>query len=249
MLAPRSARHLLFGGLFLLQSVVLANIATGHQFRPALVGNGPHSLANLIDGKKLVEKGQRDGVVMFEAAIAPGSTGVVDWTWCHARPESKLLKAEVQNALLNSSFVPASIDGKPVEVIFYGTVVFVVRDGQPHVRIFANQDREALAQQSDFIEPQILTDTDDFEGAKPYLEVVRHHARAGRALISITVDAEGKLRASRVVKEEPTGLNIGAAALKTYSTAKFIPGFRNGAPVTCTVERDWAVRGFVHRRL
>jgi len=245
MRSPRVRRPFLpFAAIF---AIVSINCAGAHQFRPALVGNGPKSLANLIDEKKLAAKGQGDAVVMFEAAIAPDDSGFVASTWCHGGPESKLLKTEVQNALLHASFVPAAIDGKLVPAVFHGTVVFAVRNGQPHLRVFANQDREALAQESDFIEPQELIGTDDFDDAKPYLEVVRHHTRSGRALLSITVDAGGKLRDARVLKEDPTGLNIGAAALKTYSSVKFIPGFRNGSPVTCTVERDWAVHGFRRR--
>jgi hypothetical protein len=224
--------------------VSLAHAESPHRYRPALIGNGPRSLVNLIDGRNLVSKGQGDGLVMFEATIAPTSSGPVEVIWCHATPESKLLKAEVQNALRNASFIPALVDGKPVEVVFYGTVIFMVRDGRPYVHVFANQDREALAEQTDFVEPQLLVGTDDFVDAKPYLEVVRHHTRVGHARLIITVDANGRLREALVLREEPTGLNIAAAALKTYSTEKFIPGFRNGSPVTCTVEREWAVRGY-----
>jgi TonB family protein len=80
------------------------------------------------------------------------------------------------------------------------------------------------------------------------LVIVKNHGRAGRAILSITVDADGKMRDRRLVREEPAGLNIGAAAMKAYATAKFIPGFRNGKPVACTFEEDWAVRGYRYRR-
>ena len=39
--------------------------------RPALVGNSPSALVNLIDSEGLFRKGQRDAWVMFEAAILP----------------------------------------------------------------------------------------------------------------------------------------------------------------------------------
>jgi hypothetical protein len=214
--------------------------------RPALVGNGPKSLVNLIDTRKLVAKGQGDGVVMFNASV--DDDGSVFWAWCHARPESGRLKTEVERALLHATFSPAVIDGKSVGVGFYGTVVFAVRNGHPYLRVFANQASDELARESDFIEPQMLLDSGDWEKARPYLEVVRHHARAGFAVLSISVDAEGHLGGLKLVREEPKGLNIGAAAMKGYSTAKFIPAFRDGKPVACTFERDWNVRGYTFRR-
>jgi hypothetical protein len=215
-------------------------------FRPALVGNGPKSLVNLIDTKKLAARGQGDGVVMFNASV--DDDGSVFWAWCHARPESGRLKAEVERALLHATFFPAVVDGKSAGVSFYGTVVFAIRDGHSYLRVFANQASDELARESDFIEPQMLLGSGDWEKGRTYLEVVRHHARAGFAVLSISVDVEGHLRGLQLVREEPKGLNIGAAAMKGYSTAKFIPAFRDGRPVACTFERDWNVRGYTYRR-
>jgi hypothetical protein len=222
--------------------------AAQHHYRPALVGNGPKSLVNLIDRQKLVEKGQRDGVVMFDAAVDDDASGSVTWIWCHASPEAKALKAEVEKELLHASFVPAMIDGKRVSVEMHGTAMFTVRDGRPYLKVFANQDPDELARQSDYIQPQMLVDSEDWEDARPMLEVVRLHARAGHAVLSITVDGEGNVRDRHLVREEPGGLNIGAAAMKTYSTARFTPGFRNGKAVACTFNEDWAVRGYRYRR-
>jgi len=39
------------------------------RFRPALIGNGPNALINLIDTKKLMEKGQRDGLLLFTCLL------------------------------------------------------------------------------------------------------------------------------------------------------------------------------------
>jgi hypothetical protein len=246
MSSPLNARHLLFSGLLFLQSIPLANIATAHQFRPALVGNGSHSLVNLIDNQKLLAKGQPDSLVMFDAGIQ--EDGSVDWIWCHAPPEAKTLKEEVEKALRHAAFVPATIDGGKVAILFHGTVIFINQGGRPHLRVFANQDRSELARQGDYIQPQMILDSEDWEGAQPMLAVVKNHARAGHAALAITVDEQGTIRDRRLLREDPTGLNIGAAALKVFSTAKFLPGFRNGQPVGCTFEEDWAVRGYVYHR-
>jgi hypothetical protein len=235
-------------GVFIgLQIAALSAPAAGHSYRPALVGNGPKSLVNLIDGQKLIEKGQQDGVVMFDV-IVNGSDGSADLVWCHGPREVKLLKTEVQRAALNASFVPALIDGKPVDVAFHGAAIFVVREGHPYLKIFANQDADELARQTDYIQPQLVPDSTDWDAAKPMLEVVRRHARTGHAILSITLEADGKVRDRHLLEEDPPGLNIGAAALKAYANARFVPGFRNGKPVACTFKEDWAVRGYVYRR-
>ncbi len=239
---------LLLGGCFVLSPSVEGAPEATPRFRPALVGNGPRSLVNLIDVQKLLAKKQGDGVVMFDAAIEADNNGSVSWIWCHAAPGSETLKEEVTKELRHASFIPALINGKEVDVVFYGTVIFTAREGRPYLRVFANQDRAALAQQSDLIQPQMLLDSEDWEGAKPLLEVVRMHARTGHAVLSVTVEVNGKVRDVHLVREEPTRLNIGAAALKAYATAKFIPAFRNGKPVTDTFESDWAVRGYRYRR-
>ena len=217
-------------------------------FRPALIGDGPKSLVNLIDTQKLLAKGQGDGVVMFDVAIDADDGGSVSWIWCHAAPGSEVLKEEVTKKLREASFVPALVNGKPVPIGFHGTVIFAVRAGRPYLRVFANQNRTALAQESDLIEPQMLRGSSNWKEAQPLLEVVRQHARAGYAVVSITVDPAGQMRDLHLVREDPAGLNIGAAAVRYYAHAKFIPAFRDGKPIACTFERDWAVRGYRYRR-
>jgi hypothetical protein len=246
LLVPAMLSIVLFPGLCFL---VRPAAATNAEFRPALVGNGPKSLVNLINGRRLIEKGQGDAVVMFDAVIEDDPDGSVEVMWCRPGPGAKLLKNEVQNALARASFVPALIDGKRVSVVFHGTVIFMVRDGRPYLRVLANEDRNELAQQSNYIQPQLIFGSRDWYGVQAMLDVVKHHARTGHAVLSITVDADGKMQDRHLLYEEPKGLNIGPAAMKAYATAKFIPGFRNGKPVTCTFEEDWAVRGYVYHRL
>jgi hypothetical protein len=45
------------------------------RIQPALIGNGPKALINPIDTKKLVEKGQHDGLLMFSCYV--GASGIV----------------------------------------------------------------------------------------------------------------------------------------------------------------------------
>lgn len=112
----------------------------------------------------------------------------------------------------------------------------MVRDGRPRLQVFANQDRNELARGSDYIQPQMILGTDDWDEAKEYLGVLTHHWKTGIAVVSIAVDEEGKRKAMHLVREDPKGLNLGAAALKTMSTAQFIPAFRDGRLVAATFE-------------
>ncbi|MBX6326202.1 MAG: hypothetical protein IRY93_09230, partial [Chthoniobacterales bacterium] len=41
------------------------------EFRPALIGSGPHALINTIDTADLIKKGQKDAAVMFTCLVAP----------------------------------------------------------------------------------------------------------------------------------------------------------------------------------
>lgn len=217
-------------------------------FRPALIGNGPKSLVNLIDTTRLVREGQQDAVVMFDAAIDVDEGGFVSGSLCYGGPDSKPLQKEVAKELQRSVFIPALAHGKPVGVFFRGSVVFMVRDGRPRLQVFANQDRNELARGSDYIQPQMILGTDDWDEAKEYLGVLTHHWKTGIAVVSITVDEEGKRKAMHLVREDPKGLNLGAAALKTMSTAEFIPAFRDGRVVAATFEMFDYMYGYRRHR-
>ena len=41
------------------------------EVRPALIGTGPNSLINTIDGADLIKKGQKEAAVMFSCLVAP----------------------------------------------------------------------------------------------------------------------------------------------------------------------------------
>ena len=64
-------RALAFSVVALLSIVDLAKLqAAEPRFRPALIGNGPKALINMIDTKKLMEKGQRDGLLNFQCLVS-----------------------------------------------------------------------------------------------------------------------------------------------------------------------------------
>ncbi len=216
------------------------------QFRPALIGNGPKALVNVINTKRLMEKGQRDGLVMFRCYVSrsgqPGGYYVGQRTLgiqvYRETPGAKLLKDEVEHAIISCRFIPAIDNGGRNDVLFTGTVVFSVTDGKPHLRIYANQSRDDLKKGNDFIAPQVVANTVDWEGSKYDLaaQKARVYRQKGAIELSITVDANGNQKDMKVILEDPPGFGLGTTARDAYAKAKWIPGFRNGHAVECTFD-------------
>lgn len=211
------------------------------QVRPALVGNGPNALINLIDTKKLMEKGQGDGLLMFTCHV--NLDGKVQFYYIYwETPGSKLLKEDVGNALWACRFIPAIYNGHRTEVSVAGTVVFLVKDGKPHLRVYLNQNHDDVAKGNDFIAPQLLTNTIGWEAARSDPAVVKAslYKKEGAIQLSITVDANGNQKGLKVILEDPPGRGFGDAERSIYAKARWIPGFRNGHPVECTFDyAEW----------
>src|SRR6266516_622584 len=213
--------------------------ATEPQVQPALIGNGPKALINVIDTKKLMEKGQRDGLVMFKAWV--NLWGMV-WVYNTYRetPGSELLKEKVGDALIGCRFSPAIYNGKRTDVALLGTVVFVVADGKPHLRIYMNQNHDDLAKGNEFNAPQLVASSVDFKGSQYEWSGYKYGGVGWTTQLSVSVDANGNQKDLKVTLEDPPGFGFGAMARNAYAKAKWIPGFRNGRPVYCTFEYpDW----------
>lgn len=204
------------------------------RFRPALIGNGPKALINLIDTKKLMEKGQGEGLLNFQCLVSTSGQPVNPVTY-RSTPGSEALEKEVMSALWSCRFIPAIYDGKLTEVLFLGTVLFIVADGKPHLRIYANQNRDDIAKGSDFIAPQLIPGTrKKISLVQDELGKARIYHEKGIVELSTTVDANGNQKHIRVLSEDPPGFNFGRAELELSWGAKYTPGFRNGRPVDCT---------------
>jgi TonB family protein len=206
--------------------------------RPILVGQGPSALINRIDEHDLLNKGQKDALIMFMCAVR--KDGEVDWSATYrGTPNSELLKQELQRRISPASgirFIPAIYNHQPVDAIYYGTVTFRVVNGKPRLRIFSNQEAAELEQEHDFIGPQpFFGDGSGFTGFHyPPLEKARLQVD-GMVELRMKIDINGNLQQINVVKEQPPLLGFGDAALADFRNAKFIPAFRNGKPVECEV--------------
>jgi len=220
------------------------------RFRPALIGNGPKALVNVINTRKLVEKGQRDGLLMFKCYI--NRSGEVEYSFIYRETAgSKLLKQEVGYALRGCRFIPAIYNGEPTDVLFTGTVVFSVSNGKPHLRVYANQSNDDLKRGNDFIAPQVVANTVDIGRYALAAMKVRAYYQNGTVELSTTVDANGNQKDLKVILEDPPGYGLGAVLRDAYAKAKWIPGFRNGRAVECTFDyaeflKTWA--SFIYGR-
>jgi hypothetical protein len=213
--------------------------ATLPMYRPVLIGTGPDSLINRIDTTDLIRKGQKDGAIMFSCSVRKDGTAASVSTY-RGTPDSKALEQEVLKRLsiaANPKFIPAVYNHIPVDAIYYATVTFMVVDGKPRLRIFSNQEREELKKESDFISPQPFWGGDSkFSGF--------HYPNRGDAPIQVDgsaeleakIDERGNLRELTLLGEQPPFLGFGDAAFDDLSKAKFIPAFREGKPVACTVK-------------
>ncbi len=123
------------------------------EFRPALIGTHPKALINLINAKGLMERGQKDGTVMFETGIT--ELGYAANSRCYrGSAGTDMLQQEVLGRIDQAQFEPAVYNHTHVACYMQGTVMFLIHDGKPMVRIFLNQEDDEIKAGHDFIAPQ-----------------------------------------------------------------------------------------------
>jgi hypothetical protein len=204
------------------------------QYRPAVMPLGPNSVVNRMNTRDLMTKGQKEGQVLFCCSVT--KTGEIANTWTYrGTPESKLLERELVRCLDRSVFIPAIYNHQPVHVLFFGTVTFAIVQGKPRLRIFANQEKEEVKKESDFVGPQPFVGRDSkFEGLH-YPDDVAGVNLPGLVELAMKIDADGNLKDLQVVSEEPVLLGFRRAAAEDFRVARFVPAFRDGKPVECSI--------------
>jgi TonB-like protein len=205
--------------------------------RPALVGNGPKSLVNLINTKHLMERGVKHGALFFFASVHPNGFPAYSKVWGMTK-ETEPLRDELRERLIETRFVPAIYNHQPVYAGFYGTLTFSVIDGKPHLRIFANQELPELQKESDFISPQALYIPGhiyDYTKVKEAFGSWWTEDKPGVAEMSLTVDASGNVKDLHVANvTPPQNQQYANAAAETMRQRVFLPAYRNGKPVDST---------------
>jgi hypothetical protein len=187
-----------------------------------------------MDTAGLIRDGQKDAQLFFCCSV--GKDGAIANTWTYRQsPDSTLLERELVRCLDQALFVPAVYNHEAVYVLFYGTVTFKVVDGKPRLRIFANQEADELKKESDFIGPQPFVGRGSkFEGLH-YPDDAATSALSGIVELAVKVDATGALKELKVVSEYPPLVGFRRAAAEDFRVASFIPAFRDGKPVECSI--------------
>ncbi len=205
-------------------------------YRPALLGSGPTALINTIDTQDLINKGQKDALIMFTCSVK--KSGEVVWSGTYrGTPDSKVLEKELQKKLANAKFVPAIYNHVPVDAIYYGTVTFAVVDGKPRLRIFSNQEIGELKNESNFVGPQLFFGNESqFTGWHYPPPTSAPIMIDGSVDVKIQVDENGNALKATIMAEEPPFLGFADAAIRDLSKARFIPAFRDGKPVACEID-------------
>ncbi len=242
MIAPLPRAGLVFASLTLALLIAAPHALQGEQLpdrRPATLGIGPRSLVNIIDVQTLMAKGQRDAWVMFQCGV--DDDGVLYGSdFFTASPDSQLLKDEVRRRLRQTRFIPAVYDHKRVAAWFEGTVVYVVVNGKPRLRLYASQDMDEIKRGTDFIAPQVVWVPSHIRNDWPKTPTAtKRHDAAGYALIRHSVDANGKTTGVKVLSEHPPGYDFGTYVTQLTPFLDFMPGYRNGKPVACSYTTKW----------
>lgn len=199
--------------------------------RPALLGQGPKSLINVLNSERLLKHGQKDGAVNFTFFVGRwGYAGSV--LTFEGTPNSDVLSQELIDAVPRAKFIPAVYHGETVSALVNGTLVFAVSpDGKPHLRIFLNQDRERLARGEDFIAPQLLF---PMNRTFKWFDFGKYRIRSGMVAAKINVNESGKLLGVEIVRETPPDAGFGNSVLSRIHDADLSPPFFNGHPVTAS---------------
>jgi TonB family protein len=206
-------------------------------YRPILIGNGPDALINRIDTPDLMKKGQKDALVLFMCSVR--KSGEIEWSGLYGgTPDSKPLEDELRKRLspaADQRFIPAVYNHRPVDAIYYGTVVFKVVDGKPRLRIFSNQEPDEVSAEHDFIGPQPFFGPESKFSGFHYPNDTVSVLVDGVVKLQAKIDASGNLQDIKVLSEEPPLVGFANAALADFRKVKFIPAFRDGKPVACEV--------------
>ena len=205
--------------------------------RPALVGSGPKSLVNLINGKHVIERGFQHGALYFMARIDPNGFPAYSKIWGET-DKIKPLRDEVRERLAEARFLPAVYNHQHVYAWMSGTIAFTSTDGKPHLRIFVNQELSELEKESDFIAPQAIWlpgKIYDYAKWKDPFASWRGDDKAGVPNISLSLDSSGQVKDAHLESLPPgTTQAYADAALLIIRQQLYLPAYRNGKPVDST---------------
>src|SRR5438874_13631134 len=99
------------------------------QTAPAMIGQGPGSVASRLHYPDSAKKSKTEGGVQFYCEV--GADGRARHIRALAESAWSALRFTVKNAVEQGRFIPARANGRPTPVMIGGTVFFLMSNGQP----------------------------------------------------------------------------------------------------------------------
>jgi hypothetical protein len=165
---------------------------------------------------------------MFECGITEQGYGYNSRCF-RGSPNTDLLQQEVLGQIDQAQFEPAVYNHFHVTAYMQGTVMFLIHDGKPHVRIFLNQEDSEIKGGKDFIAPQFAWVPNNTK----FKWIETPPTPGGVAVLGLDIDATGHVHSAKVVYEHPAEMHFGGLVAGPIRDALFIPAFRDGKPVAC----------------
>lgn len=218
-----------FAGFFILVCSSPLAFAASH---PAMIGQGPDSVAMQLHYPPKERAARTQGVVKFYCEVSPqGKAGHIS-TLC-GKGGARFGTA-VEYALRHGRFTPAAVEGKPTGVMLGGTVLFMLANGQPTIAVtLATAESDKIAALSNYVQPQMI-DSDALFRRKIFAlrdkYTLRYTAHPG-AVVVVHVDAQGNAVSKKIETESPADGGHGRLVLDVVDQEKFIPAQSNGQPV------------------
>lgn len=212
-------------------TLIAATNLTAQATEPAVIGQGPDSVAAKLHYPQSAKSAKTEGAVQFYCEV--GADGRARHVRAIAESSWSALRFAVRNAVQQGRFIAARLNGRPTSVMIGGTVFFLMPKGQPTILVtMATADKTKAAAGRNYIQPQMLTSFDDLE-RKMYTwrSLVTQYSAFPAAEVMCSVDASGNLTGTKIVGESKVNSGLGAVAMKACEGAKFVPALDNGKPV------------------
>ncbi len=165
---------------------------------------------------------------MFETGITQLGEGYNSRCY-RGSANTEMLQKEVLGEIDQAQFEPAVFNHTHVTAYMQGTVMFLIHDGKPMVRVFLNQEDSEIKAGHDFIAPQFCFATGNTAFRNFYMAL----PPGGVAVVTLDVDTKGHVTGKKVVYEHPPGMNYGGIIVGHIGDALFVPAFRDGKATAC----------------
>jgi TonB family protein len=209
----------------------VAGKLAAQETQPAMIGQGPDSVAARLHYPDSAKKSNTEGAVQFYCEV--DSHGRSHHVRVIAESSWSALRFTVKNAVQQGRFIPAKVGGRPTEVMIGGTVFFLLGKGRPTILVaMATADKTKATAGRNYIQPQMITSFADIE-RKLYTwrSLINTGSAYPNAEVLCNVDANGNLAGTKILNESTKNAGLGAVVQKACEGAKFIPAMDNGRPV------------------